>query len=221
MPVFKDILFIHIPKTGGTSLEKYFSTKYNIPLNDKSLYTITRKRDSFTSRLMNDRGKVARRGMFNGKLTDLLQSSYQHFTLQNIYDHKLVDFYFSKVITIVRNPYTRIMSGLFYSKMVQQNSSQEDVYEAIKKYITLPLDNHPKPQHSFVTLQGKLYPKLIILKTETLKEDLCTHGFDNFNFNENVTKKHNGYMSYLNNDSIQLINKTYELDFQYFGYNIL
>lgn len=39
MPYFNNndinILFIHIPKTGGTSLENYFSSKFNIPLNNK------------------------------------------------------------------------------------------------------------------------------------------------------------------------------------------
>ena len=28
-----NLLFIHIPKTGGSSVEQYFSTKYNIQLN--------------------------------------------------------------------------------------------------------------------------------------------------------------------------------------------
>ena len=38
MPYFhnKDVnlLFIHIPKTGGSSLETYFSKKFNMHLND-------------------------------------------------------------------------------------------------------------------------------------------------------------------------------------------
>jgi hypothetical protein len=40
MPYFKNeninLLFIHIPKTGGTSVEQYFSKKYNVELNYKS-----------------------------------------------------------------------------------------------------------------------------------------------------------------------------------------
>jgi hypothetical protein len=42
MPYFQNknvnILFIHIPKTGGSSLELYFSNKYKIPLDIKSLH---------------------------------------------------------------------------------------------------------------------------------------------------------------------------------------
>ena len=41
MPYYNDdsinlnLLFLHIPKTGGSSVEQYFSNKFNIPLNKK------------------------------------------------------------------------------------------------------------------------------------------------------------------------------------------
>lgn len=41
MPLFKNILVIHIPKTGGSSLEKYLSKKFDIDLDsdpEKYLY---------------------------------------------------------------------------------------------------------------------------------------------------------------------------------------
>lgn len=40
MPYFKQnkVLLIHIPKTGGTSIEKYFANKNRIKLNPSCLY---------------------------------------------------------------------------------------------------------------------------------------------------------------------------------------
>ena len=40
MPYFKQnkVLLIHIPKTGGTSIEKYFANKNGIKLNPSCLY---------------------------------------------------------------------------------------------------------------------------------------------------------------------------------------
>jgi len=43
MPYFHNdkinLLFVHIPRTGGTSIEHYFSDKFQIPLNTKSIYS--------------------------------------------------------------------------------------------------------------------------------------------------------------------------------------
>lgn len=81
-------------------------------------------------------------------------------------------------------------------------------------------DNHNKPQYTFLTLNGTIYPNLIILKTETLNLDLTKHEIFNFNFHELKNKNANvkEYVYYLNNESINLINKIYDLDFLYFGY---
>ena len=102
MPYFKNndinLLFIHIPKTGGTSLEQYFSDKYSIPLNIKSLYS-----DRINNLLFN--------------------SSLQHLTYNTIFKNKdILDIDFLntlKIITIVRNPYTRIIIDLFFYRLNQ------------------------------------------------------------------------------------------------------
>ena len=208
MPYFhKDdinLLLIHIPKTGGSSLEKYFSKKYQIPLNDTSLFTLRKK--------------------FQGV-------SYQHQTYNSIMTHfvpKMQGFYKQEdlsILTIVRNPYHRIVSDLFFFNYINKNSnpSQSQVFDAINsKYLNQfgNHDNHKRPQYQFVIDQqtGKLIDKLIILKTETLTKDMHQLGYTDFNIKTQSSHINKDYMSFLNKDSIQLINRAYYKDFQYFGY---
>ena len=114
MPYFKNdninILFIHIPKTGGTSLEKYFSNKFKIELNNKSLFNFIKTNNK------------------NIKIN----SSLQHLTYNKIvqYNNKLfnVDFNNIKIITIVRNPYERIISDLFFFKLININTPKKKVF---------------------------------------------------------------------------------------------
>ena len=80
------------------------------------------------------------------------------------------------------------------------------------------IDNHNKPQYTFLTYNGELI-NCLICKMETLSEDLEKHGYLNFNIHENVNKKIKDYFKFLNKESIELINSYYDLDFKYFGYN--
>ena len=211
MPYFhKDdinLLLIHIPKTGGSSLEKYFSKKYKIPLNDTSLFTLRKK--------------------FQGV-------SYQHQTYNSIMTYfvpKMQGFYKQEdlsILTIVRNPYHRIVSDLFFFNYINKNNtpSQSQVFDAINyKYLNQfgNHDNHKRPQYQFVIDEqtGKLIDKLIILKTETLTKDMHQLGYTDFNINVQSSHINKDYMSFLNKQSIQLINKAYYKDFQYFGYTMV
>uniref|UniRef100_A0A6C0HU54 Sulfotransferase domain-containing protein n=1 Tax=viral metagenome TaxID=1070528 RepID=A0A6C0HU54_9ZZZZ len=186
MPYFNDIIFIHIPKTGGTSVEKYFSKKFNIPLNFKSLYGI--------------------KGDYS--------SSLQHLTYLDLVKHKLVDFTDKKIITIVRNPYERIVSDLFWYRKIKKNTSSEDVCKIIKKYLMeKKLDNHNIPQHLFIKGASPIH----IMRTETLKKDMNDLGYD-FDINVHKNKENVDYYSFLNKESIALINDFYNTDFELFNY---
>lgn len=104
MPYFKNnqmnILFIHIPKTGGTSVEKYLSAKYKIPLNSKALYTC-----------------------YPNNIYKNINSSLQHISYNTILKYKKkfsIDEKNIKIFTIVRNPYTRIISDLFFLDLLRK-----------------------------------------------------------------------------------------------------
>ena len=218
MPYFKNnkinLLFIHIPKTGGTSVEYYFSSKYNIKLNVKSLYSEYDKDSNIVS--------------------------LQHRTLDYILSNKKqfrINLINTEIITIVRNPYNRIMSELFflsfkYSKgyiteyfKIDFNTNKDDVYNILKYVFTRYAadsniyDNHIRPQYEFlIDKQNNIDKKIKILKMEKLKESMHSLGYSDFMSNENRNENKGNYMSLLNKESIELINNFYHEDFIKFGY---
>jgi hypothetical protein len=207
MPYFHNdkinLLLIHIPKTGGSSLTCYFSNKYNIFLYDRRLmYRFDKKH-----------------------MIELdINSSLQHMTYTEIMKRKL---FFNinennlEIITVVRNPYTRIISDLFHYQKINKNTNPIKVYEIIQKYLyDTTLDDHNIPQHLFITNDNKeLISNIKILKQETLNEDMINLGYTDFNNTDNANKIKCDYYHYLNSDSIALINTFYDYDFKLFNYD--
>ena len=199
-----NLLFIHIPKTGGSSLEKYFSNKYNIPLH----------RDSLVSTL--------RRGITPNSI------SFQHQPYSMLLKHKdFFNIHFTpdiKIISIVRNPYERIISDLFHLKLININTSREEVFQVINRYLVTDIvffDNHQTPQYQFIVDENNNFIKnMTILKMEQLNSDMYDLGYNDFKEYEQTSKEKVNYYNYLNKDSIQLINNHYEKDFLYFGYKM-
>ena len=56
---------------------------------------------------------------------------------------------------------------------------------------------------------------------ETLKSDMAKLGYTDFNIVVNSSKVNRNYMSYLNKDSIKLINTVYQKDFELFNYPMI
>ena len=209
MPYFKNddinVLFIHIPKTGGSSIESYFSLKFNIPLNNQSLYDFIN-----TEHLLNK--------------NIVIKSSLQHVTYRQIIKYSEIfniDFDNIKIITAVRNPYERLVSDLFFFKLIGVNSTKEEVFDILNKYLVSDLDNHNMPQYEFITNdKGEIIQNIHILKTESLNDKMKNLGYTDFGSHEkrNVNVNKVNYYDYLNNESIELINKFYHLDFILFNY---
>ena len=204
MPYFEqlNILFIHVPKTGGSSVEKYFEKKINKKLSKELLYSKEEK--------------------FNGL------HSYQHMTYSEILINKeLLKINLNNetfIFAVVRNPYERIISELFFRKMIKKCSSPKYVEKQIINYLKSneTYDNHKTPQYFFIIYEnGMINNNIKIIKTENLNNDMKNIGFTDFeNIEELKTHRNNvDYYNYLNNNSIKIINEYYLLDFIIFDYD--
>lgn len=82
------------------------------------------------------------------------------------------------------------------------------------------MDNHNKPQHFFITdSNNKLIHNIKILHTETLQSDMYNLGYTDFDVKKNVNSCKIDCFDFLNQDSINLINDFYDMDFKLFNYN--
>ena len=178
MPYFKNyktnILFIHIPKTGGTSVETYLSKKCNIPLNNKSLFSFLHSNIAKTHNIH-------------------INYSMQHMTFNTILKYKNIfniNFKNIKILTVVRNPYDRLISDLFFNKLINIHTTKQNVFTVIKDYIiSSNYDNHNIPQHLFITNDKKqLIKNIIIMRTKTLTENMHSLGFKEFNLHMQPNK---------------------------------
>jgi|TARA_B110000114_G_C15059193_1_gene384617 hydroxymethylpyrimidine pyrophosphatase-like HAD family hydrolase len=203
MPYYKEkkLLFIHIPKTGGTVIEN--SIKENTP---QTLYS-------------------------SGENTLLEfpynQKSLQHQFYTTIYkfrDKLNINFNNIKIFTSIRNPYDRIISDLFWYKLINKNFTAGQVYNIIKNnYLDRDdLDNHNEPQYKFIVDENsELIKDIKIFKTETLTESNDELSkFVGFNINIATKGVNKDYSNYLNKDSISLINTFYKKDFELFNYKL-
>lgn len=205
MPYFPNhnILFIHIPKTGGTSFEHMLVEK-----NDQKLLYTPYPQNRVIPEIIYQR--ISLQHQFYSTIEKYKKECNVPF------DDKM------KVISIVRNPYDKIISDLFFYKLINEKSEKEHVFNVIKKFLHLKpaqCDNHNVPQYVFlIDNRGKLCPKIKILYTETLNSDLKKIGFyisPHKHLSSNCSKP---YRSFLNDKSIDLINKIFKRDFDLFGY---
>lgn len=216
MPYFKEInlLFIHIPKTGGSTVENYLYTKLSLSRTIDTLY------NHVNNKLIN-----------NHYHSPCHFHSLQYFTYNDIFSSKInyfnIKFSNLKILALVRSPYSRIISSLFYFNLIDFDSCNK---KQIEKIITSYLytdnfyNNSKKPQYLYLTGGDNLtIPKNItIIKNETMSEDMVKHGYDDFNnYNINPFDNEIDYMSYLSENAVSMINHYYFMDFKLFNYEPL
>ena len=110
MPYYESVnlLFIHIPKTGGMVIENKL----------KKIYVQT---------LYSGIGNNILPQPFN-------KTSLQHQTYTTLYDNRMklnINFENIKVFAVVRNPYDRVISDLFWYRLLKKDQSPQQVYKLI------------------------------------------------------------------------------------------
>jgi hypothetical protein len=121
-------------------------------------------------------------------------------------------------MSVVRNPYNRLISDLLAYRLMDWRDTQERVLQVIQEYLAAPAekyDNHSTPQWRFLTNQeGELIPGLILFRTETLTDDLHKQEFTFYERSDGPKD----YTKYYNREAFDLVNETYSRDFELFGY---
>lgn len=206
MPYFHtptlNLLFIHIPKTGGTSVERYFEKKLDIKLDVPQLYHTCIKY-----------GKIP----------------YQHLPLTTLMTHHEefgIDPSNLQFITIVRNPYHRMISELAFIKLITDTSTCEEVFVHIYNVITqhsqgIIRNNHIMPQYQFLLDSTEKIPSSItILRTENLTPMMKALGWVDFSEYYHKSTLKRDPMTFLNKASLKLLNIFYAKDFEFFDYEL-
>jgi hypothetical protein len=244
MILFSDKIFIHIPKTSGTNFRRNIIKSYS--KNDYLNYDLAANMQ-FTNLTTNDISKLEKRGLteisngislikndssidVNHKLLSIQFYFYiKHFTLK-IWQEDLI-YKNQYVFTIVRNPYTRLVSS--YENALKNlklvfNFDRID----LKGFINNNKMNSFLNEINFIDYKTNQVDYLIntsgniicdkFYKMETDQEQI----FKDFNLPELNKSKHaegsynKNYSKIFDDELIDWVQKTYKRDFEYFGYDI-
>ena len=124
-------IFVHIPKTGGTSIEKALLANECIQLNTSSSYPLFS-----LSPMVRNKFKLGTR-------------SCQHWPLAVFNEQKQKNYF---CFAVVRNPWAVMGSEYKYNKKHQTKKFRKNGYRNFKEFVRNPTGHryHLKPQHTFI-----------------------------------------------------------------------
>lgn len=213
MPIFNQsqTLFIHIPKTGGTSIEK-------------QLYELEDPADRYSIQ-----------SYFSTDINSqkLRNYSLQHYTFKDFIlimgEDKIKTYH--KIVCVVRNPFDRMVSEYYYySNVIKKVSLDEFTVDELKvkfeKFCKMCFaghvynDNHHAPQYKFIVNQGgKIDPRIQILKFESLGTDFESIFNCPLKYHELRSNRKLACQEYYTSTSQKLVADYYHSDFSLFGYD--
>lgn len=212
-------IFIHIPKCAGTSIEKILGMAaqedlfaYDHIYQLKNVYV---PKEKFSSE----------------EYTLCIAKTPQHLTyreLKKIVPPTHFDEFFK--FTVVRNPYSRLVSEYNYVRSVDCHSDITD-FSALIKYLRLDpfkrihrFDSHLETQTSFlINENGKIDPSVKIYRFENLAE--CFNDILKIGPIKNETHSRKGlninsYKEYYTPELVDIVKNFYKNDFLNFNYSM-
>lgn len=205
MPIFlsANILLIHIPKTGGTSIENQL----------------------YDREQTNNRRTVAT--FYSENRASGVSYNLQHFTwadLKQALGKRINDF--KLIFTVVRNPYDRLVSEFHskvkktdYKSLAELQQKFEEFCDQLTqgKYIN---DNHQTPQFKFlIDDHEKIPPEIVVLHFETLASDFKDlFGYD-LQYHDYKTNRLTTCFHHYTDRAKNLIRKFYQRDFELLNYD--
>lgn len=192
------VIFIHIPKTGGTTIEKML----DIPVGKSSL---------FLSR-------------YEAKN----KPAYQHYTYEQLKDVIPAEKFNSyEKITFVRNPWDKLVSAYFWNKRGFQNFSDfvDFVESTFQRFSLDEIFKYPGYNKWFIShiLPQYLYvgPDVTVYKFENFQTELPKL-LKKYNIEGNLRhdhkKDHQHYSKYYDDRTKDIVSKVYAKDISLFNY---
>ena len=212
MPIchINTIIFIHIPKTGGTSIEKllniYNENAYKPCVNTLHGYFPV----NYKNNLDNPLNKGSRKGY-----------NLQHLSLSEIRELIPYDIYKNYFkFTLVRNPWDRLVSEYMwaYWKIMNFNEFIDKVKYCVNNNVLLTtMNSHVRPQIDFINKDidhigrfENIGDEINVIKNRyKIKRDL-TH---------EKKSKRDHYKKYYSLENAKLVEKLYSKDIEEFNYS--
>jgi hypothetical protein len=200
-------IFIHNPKCAGTSIHKALAPYSN-----------------YMCRLANTSTSYYSRRIFGER--EILSNYSHHISASELMD-KIGSEKYKRYYSfgVVRNPYDRAVSNFKYISRSKTHDLHSVYYEFesfedyVKKLHTLIWID---PQFHYLTNKGKILVDKV-MKFENLDQDFKDF-LHKFNLTEVELKRHNtsqrlsNYLSYYDDEMIDIINREFDEDFRIFGY---
>nr|WP_267963951.1 sulfotransferase family 2 domain-containing protein [Halomonas sp. MCCC 1A11057] len=209
---FHKTIFVHIPKCGGQSIEDIYIRETGLTWKNRAPLLLRKRAD----------GESAPPRLAHLTIKEYLENKYV--------SNEMFDSYFK--FSVIRNPYTRVVSFYKYMGFSDKISINEFCQEYLVKFNS---KKHAKywfymPQVNFLLMRDGRVGIDKLLRLENLQEDwersvlsltnVVTSKVPHVNISKesDESTRRTDYLRELNKKSFEVINRLYDKDFLFFNY---